>query len=529
MKTIIMKKIIRASLIAIFSLLLGGCSDIYDKKETIDLAVVQNSKNNKSLNISGRVASGPITVVTSAQFVAMGVDNLDAPLSTYVDGSGNRVWYHTEGWGEWYQRFSGTLDQPLQSVTWEKSRSQAFTNVGSIDGEPWIINVYKHADGVLAFLHIEHAGSGNKGRIALGWSSDNGNTFRWLGNIISAYGDPVMSNGFMEGCPYLVKDGYLYVYYRDAAEIGVSRAPLADVITAAKAGTVSPWKKYYNGAWNENGLGGNYSPLAAYGITHSAAFYSTYTSKYYLTTTSMTWNGVNTYIKLWESTDAVNWSLRETIAEKTAAEVGANTGYQYVSVVGTNGANNAVVGQQFYLYSGFKPYNSDRSILRWTVDLNGTGPTYYRLVNRQNPDKVLQLSGEPYPGYSNVYFAVGSPAGWNSYLQQWQLVDAGGGYTRLVNRQSPDKVLQLSGEAYPGYSNVFYTVCSPSGWNSYLQQWQIVDAGGGYKRLVNRQSPDKVLQLSGELYPGYSNVYYSVCSPGSWNGISQQWQLQQMP
>jgi hypothetical protein len=66
---------------------------------------------------------------------------------------------------------------------------------------------------------------------------------------------------------------YLYVYFPDFASDGtghitqtslaVARAPLADVIAAARGGTASPWQKFYDGAWNEPALGGRSSSVQA--------------------------------------------------------------------------------------------------------------------------------------------------------------------------------------------------------------------------------------------------------------------------
>jgi Ricin-type beta-trefoil lectin domain-like len=501
-------------------------------------ATVKSTKAT-GVHLAARVAAGPTVIATPGQ-ISDAVQVLDAPLSTYVDGGGTRLWYHSLNFGNTHQRFIGTLDAPFGTKTWEKTRAQLFTNNSSIDGQPWIISLYNHPDGVLAFLHIESAGSnGHKGRIALAWSTDNGNTFKWLGNIVIPYGDPDLANGFLIGCPYLVKDGNFYVYYNESSSaignVNVARASVTDVINAAKNGTVTPWTKYYNGGFSENGLYGNTSPISATGITHTNACHSTYNNKYYLTTTFMTFGGVNSYIKLWESTDAINWTLKETVAEKPASEIGLNTGYQYSSIVGTDGANNGEVGQQFYLYSGFRPYEIGFStIFRWTIALDDSPPAnsgYYRLINRAEPDKVLQLAGEPYLNYGTIVLnIVATPAGWNNYAQQWQLVDAGGGYTRLINRAEPDKVLQLAGEPYLNYGSTVLNVAgSPTGWNSFAQQWQLVDAGG-YKRLINRAEPDKVLQLAGEPYLNYgSTVLHVVGSPTGWNSFAQQWQLVQVP
>ncbi|GAA4037348.1 hypothetical protein GCM10022247_73970 [Allokutzneria multivorans] len=63
----------------------------------------------------------------------------------------------------------------------------------------------------------------------------------------------------------VARDGYLHVYFPDysfdngvykASGLSVARAPLAEVIDAAKRKTVTPWAKYHNGAWNSPGKNG---------------------------------------------------------------------------------------------------------------------------------------------------------------------------------------------------------------------------------------------------------------------------------
>lgn len=64
---------------------------------------------------------------------------------------------------------------------------------------------------------------------------------------------------------FVLRDGYLYAYFPDysfqdnqyrVTPLSVARAPLAEVIDAARRGTVSEWKKFHQGQWNSPGRNG---------------------------------------------------------------------------------------------------------------------------------------------------------------------------------------------------------------------------------------------------------------------------------
>jgi hypothetical protein len=102
--------------------------------------------------------------------------------------------------------------------------------------------------------------------IGLAQSYDGGATFEDLGQIIRAridITDPDRSGAVeMAGAPYIIRDGYFYVYYKDKLEdnsvvnVGVARAAVADVLADADNDTVGTWTKYYNNSFSEPGIGG---------------------------------------------------------------------------------------------------------------------------------------------------------------------------------------------------------------------------------------------------------------------------------
>lgn len=394
--------------------------------------------------------TSPVIVSTHAQMTSgtLSGTQLDAPISTYQAG-GARYWFATS-WalsgGLKQSMLEGSLDNPYTTVAWTKDtchRSSsnfcingpytAFTTINPSDAvDLWFVNLYQPqpASGeLLAFIHEEQVGnsggtSDNREgltRIGLAWSSDGGNNWIYLGRIISPFGDVQPFN--IEGAPYIVKDGYFYVYFTDSLTgaptpanncaqpgdpctqtmgIGVARASVSDVIAAARAGSVGTnlWQKYYNGSFSQPGLGGQPSAIAPWGITHSQAVHSSYTNKYYLALTFMAWGGIDTSVKLYESTDGVAWTPSYVVADETAATQRPNGGYQYCSLADRDGAANGEVGQYFYIYCEKDPL-PDQSIFalyRWEVNLGPSIDAY-----RQSTD----YSASQGPVWSYQYGGAG--------------------------------------------------------------------------------------------------------------------------
>ncbi|MHB1484832.1 MAG: LamG domain-containing protein [Saccharofermentanales bacterium] len=342
--------------------------------------------------------AGPMTVATATQIFNTGAGFIDSPLSTW-NYNGTQYWIHSDNWGSNHQKMSGPKDNPLQTPIFNKTRAQFFSNNASINGNPWIVSIYKDSyNGLLAFLHMESVtvgGSSAKGRIALAYSTDNGDTFKYLGEIVAPYNDPDMTGGFIVGCPYLVKDGYFYIYYQEYG-INCARASVSDVIAAARNDTVTTWHKYYNGGWSENGMFGNRSALAgastvtAYGITHTQAAYSTYDGKYYLALTMMNWGGQDTFVHIMQSSDCVTWELYKTVVQEPASNYPANSGWQYSSIVDYGSNGNATVGQLFYLYCGnFTDDLNEMTLRRWTIDLSNAPIGLWNLNNDANDSSGL--------------------------------------------------------------------------------------------------------------------------------------------
>ncbi|WP_086838586.1 non-reducing end alpha-L-arabinofuranosidase family hydrolase [Amycolatopsis kentuckyensis] len=138
---------------------------------------------------------------------------------------------------------------------------------------------------------------------------------------------------------------------------------------------------------------------------------------------------------------------------------------------------------------------------------------WYVLVNR-NSGKALDVNGASTADGANLVQWTRT----NATNQQFQFVDAGGGYYKLRARHSGKLADVLGASTADGANVVQWT--DNGGTN---QQFSLADSGSGYVRLVNRTSA-KVVEVQGAATgDGASVVQYS-----DWNGSNQQWQLVQV-
>ena len=354
--------------------------------------------------------SGPLKVATAADVNRMGADFVDGPWSSWTAGD-TRYWLSSDNWGKYHHLCAGPVDQPVTDVVYaKKTTARTFTNAAAFDlgrkirGEdycvnmPWFMNIYKDSGGgLLAFLHIENyqeirrpgcgilqpaydwmrrifyplpricnAGAPDETQaLGLAYSTDNGRTFRFLGYIADR------GPGNIQGAPYLIKDGYFYVYY-NKANTNVARAPVDEVLAAAKNGAVTEWKAFYAGAWEEPALGGKASQLNLFGISHTQAAYSTYDGKYYMALTMMNWGEGDTWVKLYQSSDCVNWEYYQTVVLDPNDKYGVKAmGWQYSFIADAGAQENATVGRKFYVYCADYYDSAARltDVYRWTIDL----------------------------------------------------------------------------------------------------------------------------------------------------------------
>jgi hypothetical protein len=332
-----------------------------------------------------------MVVVNPPQTISGPTPGIDSTFPNVTKG-GEKYWFATFGAVHPWVKYKGTVANPFQTVVWKKLGYQILGLPTSQDSQtpydqPWLMNTYQEpgTGNVLGFLHIENKPNDPnstyfRGRMALAWSSDYGDTWKYLGNIVVPENPDKTGNQL--GAPYIVKDGYFYMYYGEGVKrsdgsylkgITVARAKVADVLAAAKQGKVTAWKKYYDGDWQSPGIGGPASSilyLQLEGHDHTDAAYSTFTKKYYLLTVKSSSTATTPATsKLFESEDGIHWTFVKTILSKTLPAGASAFGYNYQSIVSTDGTDNGVVGKSFYVYSaaisntGTTNYSALRSLV----------------------------------------------------------------------------------------------------------------------------------------------------------------------
>lgn len=313
------------------------------------------------------------TVYTAAERIALDLDVWpDGALTAIKDGA-NYVFYGPDGRGGVpspigrVARTTGTLADPGGSV--------AFDQI-SIGGSGWshVSNgtVYKHSSGLL--LTTYHAEKDQDGEnfwtnLGLAKSEDDGATWTDLG-LIATPNIPYNASGTNTidmggGARLAVNGNYFQIWFKDQMAdgsyvyIATARALISEVIAAAGSGTVSAWKKYHNGGWTEDGIGGESSPLEPGNPNTGwiSVAWNTAASKWFLVGTDLSIVGDSNLYFL-ESPDGLQWSWRRIIDSEAG-------GTPYPSLIGT-GDDPSILGSTFYVYY---VYSSD-GIFNWsTMDL----------------------------------------------------------------------------------------------------------------------------------------------------------------
>jgi hypothetical protein len=232
----------------------------------------------------------------------------------------------------------------------------------------WLCNVYRVPDTghILGFFHVETRSPAEREprektcacfHFSLAISKDGGRTFSYCGRII----EPQISHerwlteyapqskSFNMGFPnYIVKDGFFQAYYTDYAPkpagTAVARAKVADVIRAAEAGKAAPWHKYYEGRWEESGLGGQFTKLnlPSSGVLHGDAAYNAAIDGYMMVTHGSRKNRTIGQLRIAFSKDGLTWSPWQVIHEDGHYHV-------YPSII-SMGDDNEVTGKSFWVY-----------------------------------------------------------------------------------------------------------------------------------------------------------------------------------
>lgn len=227
----------------------------------------------------------------------------------------------------------------------------------------WILGMYECANGdLLAITHAElnranEAGVINRANqrfaLGLGYSTDGGASWTYCGEIVR----PADDRQNIGGGAYIIREGYLYVYFNDVIPgdratrkqrlQSVARAKLDVVVEAARRNEVSPWHKYRDGKWEVLGLSGKPGDDIIPHINgredlHADATYCQTIKKYLLTVQG------GGKLFLFASPEGLDWTLEATVDE--VLQEGVIQPYStFVDFDGPS-ADGHVVDGEFYLY-----------------------------------------------------------------------------------------------------------------------------------------------------------------------------------
>lgn len=295
---------------------------------------------------------------------------MDASWATLREKDGSTTFFQTAmGLKPYYFRHGGTPDDPLKTP----SPSYSFDYRGHNQTWPsgcWLPNFYQHSDGTLfGFVHREdlYPSNGRKDGghnffIGLAKSKDGGMNWTYLGDGITTRGNGATNQAFanLGGVPYLIVDGYVYLYFNehdgptetDHRFLSVARASLRDVVSANE-NRKPRFQKYRDGAWNEDGMTGLGSEIipnsfcrhgtpTAYDF-HSDAAFCKPLGRYLITVQ----NHAANELKLYTSTNGVDWVFERNL------DVAPGCMHPYSSIVGfdnDSAADSHEVGNVFYIY-----------------------------------------------------------------------------------------------------------------------------------------------------------------------------------
>ncbi|MEU8789594.1 RICIN domain-containing protein [Streptomyces sp. NPDC048643] len=382
-------------------------------------------------------------------------------------------------------------------------------------------------------------------------SKDQGRTWHIKNHVLTSpysteRGDdaafPHETYDYGNGDPRLFVDtasGYFYVYYNSRAipKGGVpggwtdgSRAHVARAPMSAKMAPGS-WKKWYDGAWSQPGLGGLESNMEPVDAEHPTGYTAvghdydpdnagsvaeqqqagTLPAKSDLLTMNIAYDAhLGLYIGqpeavVQDSSEPQRFYATDNLATQKWRLLGDTGGYRTGSwyrwmLDSANRTGSTIVGKKFRSYCSFQCSN-------------GTDGEYYETVIDTNAPAAPVTTGKAYTIASGAgrYLAqvrAGSattsrPAGGSSTLSQWRFTSNGDGSYRIANA-STGRLLGVdatsdAGRAWGARPTV---TAAPAGGPTVGQQWFVVPtttthgtATGTY-RLVNRYS-GLVIGLSG--------------------------------
>jgi hypothetical protein len=247
----------------------------------------------------------------------------DGHISVLPDGEGKYVMY----WSEFSNsRTTGDSQFPEDQITLDPVDPVFGGRVGNEgpsngynDGGSWLMSVHRHeGDTLIGFYHGESHWYPRDGdftawkSICLAYSYDNGYTWEDQGPIVTSNTPKPETRrwgGAGDCCVIWDPENNRWNCYHQEHNIrlAVSYDPL---------GAPGTWKKYYNGEFNEDGLGGMSTPisnLSSVGGANPSVHWNTFYNKWFMVYHG--WDG-GIYVTL--SSDGVDWEYPTKIISKNS-------------------------------------------------------------------------------------------------------------------------------------------------------------------------------------------------------------------
>lgn len=352
-------------------------------------------------------AGSETTIVDATTYLAK-VGHMDGQIVPF-GGTGTRKFYVSQG-----EKVNGVVvgldtlysgtDSALVTtvvqnpVTYSNVPSKYIKNIFGTGNITllWVMGIYEvSSTEVIAFLHgedrtLDFINNAPYVSQAIAYSNDGGLTFTYCGEVVRPNFPQSNCTGYFQvnagGSPPVVKDGYVYLLYEDFDSrfarrgTSVARAAIADVIADARNGTVGIWQKYYQGAWSESGLGGNFTRVRAGDMldaggglssSHLSLSWNSHIKKFVYTAHSwrykyeggqwLTYRGVG----LTFADDVTNFN---GTVQFIAESLQSTTEYWYASNIDTD----QILDDQFYVYYGKDPagnYTNNGAVYRRQVSV----------------------------------------------------------------------------------------------------------------------------------------------------------------
>lgn len=187
------------------------------------------------------ISLGPLATLPDTPYSTIGLTG--GGFRSFLSGGGSA--YRTEGADPW--AVGGIRTTILTGQAGTYSSCGLWMNGEKLSSG----NIY------FGIIHAEtscdYANNGQTHKsMAIGISSDQGESWNLIGQIITGKESPIKGKQTGEGdCTWVSDNDYLYAYCLDTLNYGLfaARAPISNP-------TPGQWLKYFNGAWSEPGLGG---------------------------------------------------------------------------------------------------------------------------------------------------------------------------------------------------------------------------------------------------------------------------------